>query len=75
MDDIKIALSPTAPLLQNMSEIYDAINDLYVQMYSLVAQLNRYQGIYKSPNGHYWRVEVDNSGVVTTTDLGLTLSI
>lgn len=29
--------------------------------------------ILKSPNGHYWRQTVDNSGVITTTDLGTAL--
>ncbi len=27
--------------------------------------------VYKSPNGHYWKMTVDNAGVPTTTDLGL----
>lgn len=27
--------------------------------------------VLKSPDAHYWRVTVDNSGVLTTTDLGL----
>lgn len=26
----------------------------------------------KSPNGHYWKVEMDNSGNFVTTDLGTT---
>lgn len=26
--------------------------------------------VLKSPNGHYWMLKVDNSGVITTTDLG-----
>lgn len=25
-----------------------------------------------SPDGHYWRVQVDNTGTLTTTDLGTT---
>jgi hypothetical protein len=26
--------------------------------------------VLKSPNGHYWRFSVDNSGILTTTDVG-----
>lgn len=29
--------------------------------------------ILKSPDGHYWRVQVTNFGALTTTDLGTTL--
>ena len=28
--------------------------------------------VLKSPDGHYWRVTVDNTGALTTTDLGTT---
>jgi hypothetical protein len=28
--------------------------------------------VLKSPDGHYWRVQVTNAGALTTTDLGLT---
>jgi len=27
--------------------------------------------VLKSPDGHYWRVTVDNAGVLSTADLGL----
>jgi len=26
--------------------------------------------VLKSPNGHYWRLTVDNTGAITTNDLG-----
>ena len=28
--------------------------------------------VLKSPDGHYWRLQVSNTGVVSTTDLGTT---
>lgn len=28
--------------------------------------------ILKSPDGHYWRVQISNAGALTTTDLGTT---
>ncbi len=28
--------------------------------------------VLKSPDGHYWRFQVNNSGALVTTDLGLT---
>lgn len=28
--------------------------------------------VLKSPDGHYWRVQVDNTGTLTVTDLGTT---
>ena len=70
---VNVALSPTAPQFRTLDEAYTVVNDLYVQLYSLVEQLNRYHGVAQSPNGHYWRVEVDNAGTLSTTDLGLIL--
>jgi hypothetical protein len=29
--------------------------------------------ILRSPDGHYWKVEVGNTGTLTTTDLGTTI--
>lgn len=28
--------------------------------------------VSKSPDGHYWRITVDNAGAISTTDLGTT---
>lgn len=28
--------------------------------------------VLKNPDGHYWRVQVDNTGTLTVTDLGTT---
>jgi hypothetical protein len=70
---VNVALSPTAPAFRTLDEAYTVVNDLYVQLYSLVEQLNRYSGVVRSPNGHYWRIEVSNSGTLSTTDLGLIL--
>lgn len=72
MDELSIPIGPTAPPIIDPGQ-YTVINDLYVALYSLVQQLNRYQGVAKSPNGHYWRIAVDNAGVVSTIDLGTTL--
>jgi hypothetical protein len=30
--------------------------------------------VLKSPDGHYWRVKVDNAGALNTTDLGTTIN-
>ena len=31
------------------------------------------QAVFKSPNGHYWHLQVDNGGALNTTDLGTSL--
>ncbi len=72
MDAIKLALPTTAGARLD-PELYQVINDLYVQIGSLVEQLNRYAGILKSPNGHYWRLTISNLGVITAVDLGTVL--
>lgn len=56
------------------SELFTAFNDLYMQLTNLQKQLNTREGILQSPDGHYWRVNVSNLGVLTTTDLGTVLA-
>jgi len=36
----------------------------------IVVETNTRGFILKAPNGNYWRIQVDNSGVLTTTNLG-----
>lgn len=38
----------------------------------LIVDLTTKGLVLKSPDAHYWRLTVDNTGVITTTDLGTT---
>lgn len=56
-------------------QIFNQLNDLYLAFNTLVQQINspvEEEGIIlRSPNKHYWKVTIDDTGTLTTTDLGL----
>ncbi len=71
---VKYAINlPSQAPIHLPPEVWLPLNDLYTQLNMLVQELNRHTDIIQSPNGHYWRVQVDNAGVVSTTDLGTNL--
>lgn len=63
-DQINFATNGVSRMLISTTAVQ---NDGYVSF-----STNTRGPVLKSPNGHYWMQKVDNSGVVTTIDLGLT---
>jgi hypothetical protein len=49
--------------LSDKAENVDVVNDIIIDSSSVGLVL-------KSPDAHYWRITIDNAGVLNSTDLG-----
>lgn len=61
--------TPNAQLTRLHTETADIVNAL-LDGGSDVAFENGVGVVLQSPDGHYWRLSVDNTGTLATTDLG-----
>lgn len=71
--DFNLLLPSQAPV-SLPPELWTTINELYTQLNVLVDKLNNRKDILQSPNGHYWKLQISNLGVITVTDLGTYLA-
>lgn len=52
------------------SSIFSGLNKIETEQ-NIVIDNSASGLVLKSPNGHYWQVKINNSGVLTQTDLGI----
>ena len=69
LNNVSIPLGSTAPTNLDPA-VWTAINDIHIAFQNLVAQLNGTFPVMMSPNGHFWKATINNSGAVTWTDVG-----
>ena len=64
-----LLLSSQVPITVDPA-LWTVLNDLYTQVNVLVNNLNNRYGVIQSPDDNYWRINISNAGVVSTTSLG-----
>lgn len=69
MIQFDLLLSSQVPITVDPA-LWTVLNDLYTQVNVLVNNLNNRYGVIQSPDGNYWRINISNAGVVSTTSLG-----
>lgn len=74
---MKVSVLPPAgtptELARYLRTLAEANNARINEYQDIVVDTSSYGLILKSPNGHYWRVTVGDTGTLSTTDLGTTL--
>lgn len=52
--------------------VFDALMSIHIAILNLITQLNSGEPVMMSPNGHYWKATISNTGTVVWTDVGTT---